>query len=195
MWLQEAKVHNGEHPASNGEVSASGVFDPRVKLSDRNELAALQLAEAKCLSLLSLYPTTLQVHVCPLLFLSLSSTTSQVANGVERKQEDQAALRTTSLTPNMRAVTLLRLKEKEILNRTLDAIRLLKGEVGGTVGAAPSPASSPSSSNGTAQQPSKNKKRKNRKKKTAAAAATSEEPAAAAAAASSSTTEEKDRTA
>ena len=63
MWRQEAKVHNGEHPASNGEVAASGVFDPRVKLSDRNELAALQLAEAKCLSLLSLYPTTLQVHV------------------------------------------------------------------------------------------------------------------------------------
>lgn len=73
MWLQEAKVHNGEHPASNGEVVASGVFDPRVKLNDRNELAALQLAEAKCLSLLSLYPTTLQVHLfCPLLFLSLS---------------------------------------------------------------------------------------------------------------------------
>lgn len=167
---QEAKVHNGEHPASNGEVVASGVFDPRVKLNDRNELAALQLAEAKCLSLLSLYPTTLQ--------------------------EDQAALRTTSLTPNMRAVTLLRLKEKEILNRTLDAIRLLKGEVGGTVGAAPSPASS--SSNGTvapAQQPSKNKKRKNRKKKTAAAAATTSEESETPAAASSPTTEEKDRTA
>ncbi len=69
-------MHNGEHPASNGEVAASGVFDPRVKLSDRNELAALQLAEAKCLSLLSLYPTTLQVHVFSSVSLSRSRAPS-----------------------------------------------------------------------------------------------------------------------
>jgi len=145
------KAQNGEQQPTNGE--AASVFDPKVKLNDRNELAALQLAESKCLSLLSLYPTTLQ--------------------------DDQAALRSTSLTPNMRAVTLLRLKEKEILGRTLDAIRLLKGEVGGSsTDSVSAAASSDATTPQPQQQSSKNKKRKNRKKKSAAAAATGEGEAA-----------------
>jgi hypothetical protein len=108
-------------------------------------------------------------------------------------QDDQAALRSTSLTPNMRAVTLLRLKEKEILSRTLDAIRLLKGEVG-------SSSSTDASTNGattTPQQPqqqqsSKNKKRKNRKKKSAAAStAAGDEGEAATDASPSAETDER----
>jgi histone-lysine N-methyltransferase SETD3 len=158
------KAQNGEQQPTNGE--AASVFDPKAKLNDRNELAALQLAESKCLSLLSLYPTTLQ--------------------------DDQAALRSTSLTPNMRAVTLLRLKEKEILSRTLDAIRLLKGEVGSSSTDASTNGATTTPQQPQQQQSSKNKKRKNRKKKSAAAStAAGDEGEAATDASPSAETDER----
>lgn len=60
--LQEVK-QEATAAASNGHGPSSSVtFDPKVKLNDRNELAALALAEDKCREILSQYPTTLLVN-------------------------------------------------------------------------------------------------------------------------------------
>jgi len=122
--------------ASQGsDQGSSQPFDPTLKLNERNELAALELAEIKCKDWLALYPTTIQ--------------------------NDKESLQLSSLSPNMRAVILMRLKEKEILHHTLDAIRLLKSEAS-SKGAAALCENGIKTSKGKGK--GKNKKRKSRKK-------------------------------